>query len=193
MPFIGIAVALAAALTLPLTFASRLPPLTQQQVVVIFNLGIPCLALLWMLVPGGRQPGAAAAVQTYHFVALVSFILHITAVLQLLLAYEPDLLASWNALAAVAAKRSVDVMPANFMMFDFLGVLGTAVLFTVVEGGGLVGAAGLLASGLLVGFGPAFALVLAQREERLAGAVPAVGAGGAGSGKAAAAGGVKRD
>jgi hypothetical protein len=136
-------------------------------VVVNFNLLLPCLALLWMVSPGGRQPGNAAAASTLRFAALVGFIMHAAAAADLLLAHELDARAAWRSLAAVAAKRDSRIMPANFMMFDFLGLLGAAVIFAAAECG-VVKAAGVLVKGLAVGPGAAFALAAARREERLA-------------------------
>lgn len=136
--------------------------------VVNFNLLLPCLCLLWMFTPGGRQPGNAAAATALRAAAAVCFALHAASLADLLLHAGPDPRAVWSALAAVFEKATPAVMPANFMAFDFLGVLGAAAIFAVAELCGLAGAAAMLTKGLVIGPGAAFALACAEREARLA-------------------------
>jgi hypothetical protein len=159
---------MATAVTLPLVYATRFPEAAQPPLIAGFNLAVPCLALLWTLAPGGARPGNAAAAGALRFVALIGFAAHALSVVDLfVLSHGGDADSARRELAAVAANASADVMPANFMMYDFLGVLGSALIFVLAEEG-LAGAGAFLGLSLLAGPGAAFGLACARREARLA-------------------------
>ena len=167
MPAIVAAEVLTALLTAPLVLAPRFAPPLQQQIVVGFNLGLPLLALIWMLAPGGAQPGNGAAARGLRGLGLLAFAMHAASVADLVTAAGGGGLAgAWQALVAVAANATAKVQPANFMLFDFIGVFASALIFVLAE----EGAAAALQTALLapvVGPGAAIARVLAKREERL--------------------------
>jgi len=148
-------------------YAPRFPPQVQQQIVVGFNLGLPCVAALWMLTPGGKSPGNAAAVQALRFVALIGVAMHALSVADLLYAFKFDVRAAGSALLDVWKFGSVEVMPANFMQFDMLGLRCACILFVLAEAG-LAGFARYMLTALALGPGAGFALAVARREERLA-------------------------
>ncbi|KAI8477223.1 MAG: hypothetical protein J3K34DRAFT_398720 [Monoraphidium minutum] len=167
MPGVAVASALAALLTAPLAAASLLPDDARLRVVVNFNLLLPALPLLWMLSPGGRAPGNAAAASALRAAAAVAFVMHVAAFADLALSHNLDGTAAARAVAAVASRASPDLFPANFMLFDFLGLLGAAAIFAISEFGSSE-VVGMAAKAVIIGPGAAFALACAAREERLA-------------------------
>ncbi len=166
VPAITITAALTAALTAPMVYAHHLSAATQQQVVIAFNLGLPCLALIWMLSPGGARPGNAAAARSHRAVACLGFALHVVSVVDLLYAFSGDYRAAGSALADVFWIRSTEVMPANFMQWDMLGLRGASIIFLLAEEGP-AGVVRYLVGAALLGPGAGFALACARREERL--------------------------
>lgn len=161
------AVLLSGALTVPLVLAARLAPATGQAVVVAFNLGLPFVSLLWTLAPGGSAPGNAAAGTALRAVGLMALAMHVASLFDLVTSTGGTPAAARAALLEVAANGSAAVQPANFMMFDFLGVLGSALMFVLAEGGPpAVGE--FLLQGVFWGPGAALAGFAARREERLA-------------------------
>lgn len=167
VPAIAAAQALTALLTAPLVLASKLAPLDQQKVVVLFNLGLPFLGLIWMVTPGGSKAGNAAAARMLRGLAALAFAMHAWSVADMASSHGGSAKAAWRALAEVAGKATARVQPANFMQFDFIGVFASALIFLFAEEGAAA-AAEALCFAPVIGPGAAVAIGLARREERLA-------------------------